>query len=615
MPFLRLPAFYESFLYLVLHWIVLATSWNILSGYSGYFSFGHGAFYGAGVYTTAVLAGKFDVPFLWTLPAAALVAALLGVALGAVVFRVRSVRGELFALLTLAVTFVLATIVLNTPIDGGPGVYLSGVAVPALAPTPSGTFYMLALALAIATLAIAYAIAQCAARPRALRDPRRRGRRRGDGRADVSLQARRVRHFVRARGHRRRHPRRCSSSYVTANGTFNITVPLTVDPDERARRHAALGGPRARRHGDHDPALRVDGGRAGVAGKASDRRDPGRRRAVHAERHARAGVRTAAAADSRTAPLRADARRRRRHAASHATGGGNARPRASPGATLLAVRGLRKSFKGVHALDGVDLDVREGEILGVLGPNGSGKSTLINVVSGHYRADAGSVTLRGRRDRRAGPRTGSRAPALRAPTRFRGRSRTSPCATTSRSPRCSAPRRSIARRRRRSARCAGCASPGSPTRERRASGRAQPAPDEVPRARARARGAAATAAARRGAVGPHAGRDRRGRRSDSPHPRSGHDDRAGRARDARRHRAVGPHRRARPGSRAGGRQRGRRDGARRRRDRLSRGSRMLEVRDLASTTARRRRCGTYRSRSPPASSSASSAPTVPARRR
>jgi branched-chain amino acid transport system permease protein len=76
-PFLHLPGFYESFLYLVFHWIVLATSWNILSGYPGYFSFGHGAFFGAGVYTTAVLAGKYDVPFLWTLPAAALVAALL----------------------------------------------------------------------------------------------------------------------------------------------------------------------------------------------------------------------------------------------------------------------------------------------------------------------------------------------------------------------------------------------------------------------------------------------------------------------------------------------------------------------------------------------------------
>jgi len=159
-PLLHLPAFYESFLYLVFHWIVLATSWNILSGYSCYFSFGHGAFYGTGIYTTAVLAGKFDVPFLWTLPVAGIVAAALGVTLGAIVFRVRSVRGELFALLTLAVTFVLATIVLNTPIDGGPGVYLSGVAVPALAPTPSGTFYVLALVLAVATLMLARSIAQ-----------------------------------------------------------------------------------------------------------------------------------------------------------------------------------------------------------------------------------------------------------------------------------------------------------------------------------------------------------------------------------------------------------------------------------------------------------------------
>jgi branched-chain amino acid transport system permease protein len=49
----------------------------------------------------------------------------------------------------------------------------------------------------------------------------------------------------------------------------------------------------------------------------------------------------------------------------------------------------------VNALDGVDFDVREGEILGVLGPNGSGKSTLINVVSGHYRADAGSMQFAG----------------------------------------------------------------------------------------------------------------------------------------------------------------------------------------------------------------------------
>ena len=55
--------------------IVLATSWNLLSGYSGYFSFGHGAFFGVGVYTTATLAAQLDWPFLWTLPAAGAVAA------------------------------------------------------------------------------------------------------------------------------------------------------------------------------------------------------------------------------------------------------------------------------------------------------------------------------------------------------------------------------------------------------------------------------------------------------------------------------------------------------------------------------------------------------------
>ncbi|MEI7447344.1 MAG: branched-chain amino acid ABC transporter permease, partial [Burkholderiales bacterium] len=106
-PWLGLPAFYESVLYLVFHWAALATSWNLLSGYSGYFSFGHGAFFGAGIYTTATLCSKFDWPFLATLPVAALVAALLGAALGAVAFRVHSVRGELFALLTLALTFVV----------------------------------------------------------------------------------------------------------------------------------------------------------------------------------------------------------------------------------------------------------------------------------------------------------------------------------------------------------------------------------------------------------------------------------------------------------------------------------------------------------------------------
>ena len=76
------------------------------------------------------------------------------------VFRVKRLRGELFGLLTLAVTFVLATIVLNTRIDGGPGVYLSAVPLPRLVASPTGTLFLLALVLAVATVWLAYGIAR-----------------------------------------------------------------------------------------------------------------------------------------------------------------------------------------------------------------------------------------------------------------------------------------------------------------------------------------------------------------------------------------------------------------------------------------------------------------------
>jgi branched-chain amino acid transport system permease protein len=63
--------------------------------------------------------------------------------------------------------------------------------------------------------------------------------------------------------------------------------------------------------------------------------------------------------------------------------------------SLLVARGVEKHFGGVVALDGVSMEIEEGEILGLVGPNGSGKSTLINILSGFYPADRGSVTFRG----------------------------------------------------------------------------------------------------------------------------------------------------------------------------------------------------------------------------
>ncbi len=60
---------------------------------------------------------------------------------------------------------------------------------------------------------------------------------------------------------------------------------------------------------------------------------------------------------------------------------------------VLAVRGLRKSFGGVVAVDGLDLEVARGEILGLIGPNGSGKTTVFNLVSGVYPIDGGEIRL------------------------------------------------------------------------------------------------------------------------------------------------------------------------------------------------------------------------------
>jgi branched-chain amino acid transport system permease protein len=88
-------------------------------------------------------------------------------------------------------------------------------------------------------------------------------------------------------------------------------------------------------------------------------------------------------------------------------------PRTGGGEPLLVVRDVAKAFKGVQALAGVALEVRRGEILGLVGPNGSGKSTLINVVSGHYRADAGSIVFEGRELKDEAPHRIARAGVAR----------------------------------------------------------------------------------------------------------------------------------------------------------------------------------------------------------
>src|SRR5467141_1083951 len=69
---------------------------------------------------------------------------------------------------------------------------------------------------------------------------------------------------------------------------------------------------------------------------------------------------------------------------------------AAPDEVLLAVAGVSKRFGGVRAVEEVSIAVRRGEIASIIGPNGAGKTSLLNMISGFYRPDSGSITYEGR---------------------------------------------------------------------------------------------------------------------------------------------------------------------------------------------------------------------------
>ncbi len=62
---------------------------------------------------------------------------------------------------------------------------------------------------------------------------------------------------------------------------------------------------------------------------------------------------------------------------------------------LLEIRDISKHFGGLHVLEGLNLDVKKGEILGLIGPNGAGKTTLFNLISGFLRPTDGTISFEG----------------------------------------------------------------------------------------------------------------------------------------------------------------------------------------------------------------------------
>lgn len=121
-------AFLVQFLINLFMMAILAESWNIIGGFTGYASFGNVAFFGIGAYTTGVLLTRLEVPFALALPAAGIVAMLFGAVVGLPILRL---KGHYFAIATLGVAETMREVVYNLEFTGkGTGLVMPIVRTP-----------------------------------------------------------------------------------------------------------------------------------------------------------------------------------------------------------------------------------------------------------------------------------------------------------------------------------------------------------------------------------------------------------------------------------------------------------------------------------------------------
>jgi branched-chain amino acid transport system permease protein len=115
-------AYFFTAAYAVLVFVILATAWNILGGYTGYVNFGTPAFFAIGAYTTVFLYNAFQAPLIVDIICGTAVAGVAGLAVGYLTLRL---RGVFFAIATLALAVVLLTFIVNwTYVGGARGAYV-----------------------------------------------------------------------------------------------------------------------------------------------------------------------------------------------------------------------------------------------------------------------------------------------------------------------------------------------------------------------------------------------------------------------------------------------------------------------------------------------------------
>jgi len=380
-------AYYQLVLTQVLLWAVLSLAWNILCGYSGYFSFGHAGFWGLGAYTVALGMMYFDLSPWISIPFCALVGAAAGAIIGYPTFRL---RGHYFALAMLA--YPLATLYvfqwlgyqeLTLPMKReAPLLYMQFE-------DPRG-YVVLALGLLVIALLISLKVE--------------------NSRFGMSLLAiKQNEPAAEAAGINtwrwKMLALMLSGALAAVAGGLYAVILLVVTPETvfgmlvsaQALILALFGGvgslwgpvigaivlvPLAEglnaELGDVLPGIQgVVYGVAiiaiillapeGVYWRVLDRFS---KRAPAAEPPS-----PLPAPASNIAPL--------------------PRAPASSGADLLVLRDIGISFGGLRALDGIDLTLPEGGLYGIIGPNGAGKTTLFNVINGFLASDRGAITFAG----------------------------------------------------------------------------------------------------------------------------------------------------------------------------------------------------------------------------
>jgi branched-chain amino acid transport system permease protein len=362
---------------------------DLIMGYGGMLSLGHAAFFGVGAYTVAVIGQHTTAPGFLLLLAAIALAALAGLLVGALALRT---RGHSFALVTLGFALILASLANGLDFTGGP----SGIAgisrdVFGAGELTDQAMYLLTLVIALVGVGLL----------RGLRRSR-------TGRALLALKAHpelaaavgidvfalRLKAFVigaayagLAGGLFAETLRYVSSDFIGLTQSVQFLMMVVIGGLGTGW-GALVGAIIVRGVPEAVQSLQewqlfavglltlliVARFRRGIAGTIED----GVRRLLEPKRP------PVALRDEtpRSAPL--PPAETQLGAAAAANG------------SVLSVQGITRAFGGLRAVDGVDYDVRAGEIHSVVGPNGAGKSTFINLVTGTDRPDAGTILCAGK---------------------------------------------------------------------------------------------------------------------------------------------------------------------------------------------------------------------------